>query len=288
MHINNRDSRKEERTNTVTARLEDMAKIVEPDFAPADDVSFLDTLNVENFEAKFDFTVTVGRFHLGAELPDGPYLKQTDIDASAYATIILNYNTIPDKAGLTGDAFIMESHTSDHVTAALEAYLIKMAADTAHEVEGATMVVEGGVFKGRPLESATAVEVGDEIVFTVKRCFEFPKVVSWCPIGIGKTASADPAGQYRNSNPIAMESVVVKTCPLGLCALFYHDCCPIPCLCHPFISCCSNGAYMGLGCPLCLTFDDTKNAMYCHVRYLLFFNRFRFYQEDPSAEEKCW
>eukprot|EP00729_Bicosta_minor_P010960 gene10960-2654_t len=117
----------------------------------------------------------------------------------------------------------MESHTSDHVTAALEAYLIKMAADTAHEVEGATMVVEGGVFKGRPLESATAVEVGDEIVFTVKRCFKFPKVVSWCPIGIGKTASADPAGQYRNSNPIAMEFRFYQEDPSNLSCRCYRE-----------------------------------------------------------------
>jgi len=186
-------------------------------------------------EISFSFPVTVRAVQTKKELPNGAYVKHTDA------------------AGTVGDAFIMKSQTSDHVTTALKAWCNNMAA-SPDQVIGVTLTVVGADFLGKPLpaRSATAVKAGDVIVYTIKKLQPDPHETACCPLGYGKSGSGlcngSVAGQYRNSTPVAGETVVIKSCPLGLCALSYMDacsCCPLPCCCVPFIGCCGNGIWIG-------------------------------------------
>ena len=200
-------------------------------------------------EVSFPFPVTVWAVQTEQQLPNGPYVKHTDPAASM------------------GDAVIMKSQTSDDVARAVQTWCNTMAAGVGIvQVIGVTLTVVGAELLGKPLpaQSATAVNVGDVIVYTIKKRQPDVHEVGLCPLGYGKSGSGlcngSVAGQYRNSNPIAGETVVIKSCPLGLCGLSYLDvcsCCPLPCCCIPFIGCCGNGAWIGFP-PFqfsCLSFD---------------------------------
>ena len=186
--------------------------------------------------ATFNIPVTVRAVQTQKQLPDGAYVKTTDATATA------------------GDAFIVESQTSDDVTTAMRACMNKLAA-SPDQIIGVTLTVVGAEFLGKPLQarSATAVNFGDVIVYSVKK--DVPDIFEpgFCPRGYGKSGSGlcngSVAGQYRNSNPAAGETVAIKSCPLGLCALCYLDpcaCCPLPFCCFPLIGCCGNGIWIGI------------------------------------------